>query len=160
MLSIARGCTLRRCCSASSGWTPQYSSTSSGPTRCGVGAAVIFIECGLLFPFLPGDSLLFTVGLLCRAGQIHGAAVVRAALVLTVAADVGNAVGYLIGAKAGPAIFQQENSRIFKQKYVDKTAEFFDKYGNRAIVLGAVRADRPDLHHRVAGVGAWASGGS
>ena len=48
---------------------------------------------------------------------------------------VGNASGYAIGAKAGPAIFQRENSRLFKKKYVDKTHEFFEKYGNRAIVL-------------------------
>jgi membrane-associated protein len=48
---------------------------------------------------------------------------------------LGNAAGYAIGTIVGPSIFQRENSRIFKQKYVDKTREFFEKYGNRAIVL-------------------------
>jgi membrane-associated protein len=56
-------------------------------------------------------------------------------VVLFAAAILGNACGYAIGAKAGPRIFQRDNSRLFKEKYVEKTREFFDKYGNRAIVL-------------------------
>jgi membrane-associated protein len=96
---------------------------------------VIFAECGLLVGFfLPGDSLLFTVGLLIARDNMSYP-LWLACLVLTVAAVVGNACGYAIGAKAGPAIFQKQNSRIFKQEYVDKTHDFFEKYGNRAIVL-------------------------
>jgi len=57
------------------------------------------------------------------------------AVVLFLAAMVGNASGYAIGAKAGPRIFAREDSRLFKKKYVDQTHEFFEKYGNRAIVL-------------------------
>jgi membrane-associated protein len=97
--------------------------------------AVIFAECGLLIGFLlPGDSLLFTVGLLISNGTIHQP-LWLACLVLGIAAFVGNIVGYEIGRAAGPAVFRGAGSRIFKQSYVDKTVEFFDKYGARAIVL-------------------------
>ncbi len=114
---------------------PQYLLDQFGTYALWGAAAVIFAECGLLIGFfLPGDSLLFTVGLLVSQDKVHIPLWV-CCLVLFGAAVVGNASGYLIGAKAGPAVFQRENSRIFQQKYVDKTAEFFDKYGNRAIVL-------------------------
>jgi membrane-associated protein len=98
-------------------------------------ALVIFAECGLLFGFfLPGDSLLFTLGLFIGRGNIDQP-LWLACVVLTVAAFAGNVVGYEIGRAAGPAIFQRGNSRIFKQEYVDKTMEFFDRHGPRAIVL-------------------------
>jgi membrane-associated protein len=98
-------------------------------------AGIIFAECGLLLGFLlPGDSLLFTVGLFVGSGDISQP-LWLACLVLTVAAFVGNAVGYEIGRASGPAIFRRGNSRIFKQEYVDRTVAFFDKYGARAIVL-------------------------
>ena len=98
-------------------------------------AAVIFAECGLLIGFfLPGDSLLFTVGLLVAQDKISYP-LWLCCVVLFLAAIAGNACGYFIGDRAGPKIFQRDDSRIFRRKYVDKTAEFFDKYGNRAIVL-------------------------
>ena len=98
-------------------------------------AFIIFAECGLLIGFfLPGDSLLFTVGLLVSQDKISYP-LWLCCVVLTVAAMVGNACGYAIGAKAGPPIFDRPNSRIFKADYVDKTSRFFDEYGNRAIVL-------------------------
>ena len=98
-------------------------------------AAVIFAECGLLIGFfLPGDSLLFTVGLLVAQDKISYP-LWLCCLVLFVASMVGNAVGYYIGDKAGPKIFHREDSKIFKKEYVQKTHEFFEKYGNRAIVL-------------------------
>jgi membrane-associated protein len=97
---------------------------------------IIFAECGLLIGFfLPGDSLLFTVGMLIARDDMSYALWV-ACLVLTVAAVAGNACGYAIGAKVGPRIFDRPDSKLFKQEYVTKTHEFFDKYGNRAIVLG------------------------
>ena len=114
---------------------PQYLLDQFGDYALWGAAAVVFAECGLLIGFfLPGDSLLFTVGLLVSQDKI-GYPLWLCCLVLFVAAMVGNACGYAIGAKAGPRIFQREDSRIFRRKYVDKTAEFFDKYGNRAIVL-------------------------
>jgi membrane-associated protein len=98
-------------------------------------ALIIFIECWL-FPFLPGDSLLFTVGLLIsQQSEDVGQPIWFACLVLTVAAVASNIVGYAVGAKVGPAIFKRPDSRVFKQEYIDKTFAFFDKYGARAIVL-------------------------
>jgi membrane-associated protein len=97
-------------------------------------AAVLFVECGVFAFFLPGDSLLFTVGLFVGRGSIHHS-LWLVCLVLSVAAFAGNAVGYEIGRKAGPALFHRPDSRIFKQQYVDQTVAFFDKYGPRAIVL-------------------------
>jgi membrane-associated protein len=97
---------------------------------------IIFAECGLLIGFfLPGDSLLFTVGMLIARDDMSYP-LWLACLVLTVAAVAGNACGYAIGAKVGPRIFDRPDSKLFKQEYVTKTHEFFDKYGNRAIVLG------------------------
>ena len=114
---------------------PQYLLDQFGDYALWGAAAVIFAECGLLIGFfLPGDSLLFTVGLLVSQDKI-GYPLWLCCVVLFVASMIGNASGYAIGAKAGPKIFQREDSRIFRRKYVDKTAEFFDKYGNRAIVL-------------------------
>jgi membrane-associated protein len=97
-------------------------------------ALVIFIECWL-FPFLPGDSLLFLVGLLISQQEQISVPLWLACVVLTVAAVLSNVVGYGVGYKAGPAIFSKPDSRLFKQEYIDKTYAFFDKYGNRAIVL-------------------------
>jgi len=97
-------------------------------------ALIIFIECWL-FPILPGDSLLFLVGLLISQNEQVTSPIWLACLVLTVSAVSSNIVGYLVGAKVGPTIFNRPDSRFFKQEYIDKTFAFFDKYGNRAIVL-------------------------
>ena len=99
-------------------------------------AAIVFAECGLLLGFfLPGDSLLFTAGLFVANGAI-GTPLWLVCLVLVAAAVLGNACGYWIGRAAGPAIFDKPRSRLFNPAHVLKTQEFFDKYGNRAIVLG------------------------
>jgi len=96
---------------------------------------VIFAECGLLIGFFfPGDSLLFTVGLFI-AHDLIAQPLWLACVTLTVAAVAGNLCGYWIGRKAGPPIFSRPDSRLFKQEHVDQTFAFFDKYGNRAIVL-------------------------
>ena len=96
----------------------------------------MFAECGLLLGFfLPGDSLLFTAGLFVANGAI-GAPLWVVCLVLVAAAFAGNVVGYYIGRAAGPAIFDKPRSRLFNPAHVQKTQEFFDRYGNRAIVLG------------------------
>ncbi len=114
---------------------PQYLLDRFGDYALWGAAAVVFAECGLLVGFfLPGDSLLFTVGLLVSQDKISYP-LWLCCVVLFVAAVAGNACGYLIGAKTGPRIFSKEDSRIFKKKYVDKTHDFFDTYGNRAIVL-------------------------
>jgi len=98
-------------------------------------ALIVFAECGLLLGFfLPGDSLLFTAGLFVARGYIDQP-LWLVCTVISAAAIAGNALGYLIGARAGPAVFSRPDSRLFKQEYVDKTFAFFDRYGNRAIVL-------------------------
>jgi membrane-associated protein len=97
--------------------------------------AIVFAESGLLVGFfLPGDSLLFTAGLLSATTDLLPPLVVIAPLVV-VAAIVGDQVGYVIGAKAGPRIFHRPDSRFFKQEYVDKAYAYFDRYGGRTIVL-------------------------
>jgi membrane-associated protein len=98
-------------------------------------ALIIFAECGLLLGFfLPGDSLLFTAGLFVAQGAID-APLWLVCLILVAAAVIGNATGYWVGYKAGPAIFDKPQSRLFKPEHVVKTQGFFDRYGNRAIVL-------------------------
>lgn len=98
-------------------------------------AAIVFAECGLLIGFfLPGDSLLFTVGLLAAQDKISYP-LWLCCLVLFVASMVGNALGYWVGDHVGPRVFRREDSKIFRKEYVDKTRDFFEKYGNRAIVL-------------------------
>ncbi len=97
---------------------------------------IIFAECGLLIGFfLPGDSLLFTAGLFVASGLID-TPIWRVCLLLTVCAVAGNVAGYYLGWRAGPALFNRPDSRLFKREHVDKTHAFFDKYGARAIVLG------------------------
>ena len=115
---------------------PQALIDAFGPYALWGVLLVIFAECGLLVGFfLPGDSLLFTVGLLISQGTIP-TPLWLACLAITVAAVAGNIAGYGIGRAAGPAIFRRPDSRLFRKEYVDKTYAFFDKYGNRAIVLG------------------------
>lgn len=98
-------------------------------------ALVIFAECGLLLGFfLPGDSLLFTAGLLISTGVLHQQ-LWFTCLVLTLASIAGNVTGYWIGHVAGPAIFSRPDARLFKVEHVDRTRAFFDKYGAPAIVL-------------------------
>jgi len=97
--------------------------------------AIIFAECGLLIGFfLPGDSLLFITGLFIASGAI-AVPLPLACLILTVAAVAGNLVGYWIGYRAGPTLFNKPESRFFKAEYVEHTHNFFEKYGRRAIVL-------------------------
>lgn len=97
---------------------------------------IVFAECGLLLGFfLPGDSLLFTAGLFAASG-LMGAHIAVVCLLLTACAVLGNVTGYYIGYKAGPALFNKPDSKLFKREYVDKTHGFFERYGPRAIVLG------------------------
>ena len=86
-------------------------------------ALVIFIECWL-FPFLPGDSLLFVLGLLISENSVSQP-IWLACIVVTVAAVLSNVVGYLVGAKIGPALFDRPKSRVFKPEYIERTHEFF-----------------------------------
>ncbi|KQX62048.1 DedA family protein [Angustibacter sp. Root456] len=113
---------------------PQHLLDSFGPWALWGAMAVVFIECGLFFFLLPGDSLLFTVGLLVSEGTIHYPLWLVLVL-LTLAAFGGNVAGYEIGRAAGPKIVGP-SSRLVKQKHIDQTYAFFDRYGPRALVLG------------------------
>lgn len=95
---------------------------------------IVLIETGLLFPFLPGDSLLFTVGLFIGTGALEVPLWV-ACLALFGAAFAGDQIGYAIGHAVGPRLFRRPDSRFFKQEYIDQTHAFFEKYGGRAIIL-------------------------
>ena len=96
---------------------------------------IIFAETGLLVGFfLPGDSMLFTAGLLVATGTIQFNIWAFSALII-VAAIIGNQVGYLIGSKAGPAIFNKPNSRLFKRENVESAHAFFEKHGGKALIL-------------------------
>jgi membrane-associated protein len=100
-----------------------------------VACAIIFAETGLLIGFfLPGDSLLFTAGLLTAAGKIPMNIFVLTVL-LIVCAFLGNQAGYWIGAKAGPALFNRPDSRFFRREYVLKAHAFFEKHGGQALIL-------------------------
>src|SRR4051794_20817654 len=91
---------------------------------------VLFAECGLLVGFfLPGDSLLFTAGLLAAGGLI------APLWVLLIALPAAAIAGNWIGRKAGPAVFTRPNSRLFKAEYVDRSQRFFDRNGARTILL-------------------------
>jgi membrane-associated protein len=96
---------------------------------------IVFAESGLLIGFfLPGDSLLFTAGLLsATTGLLPPIWVIIPAIV--VAAIAGDQVGYYIGAKAGPRIFHRPESRFFRQEYVDKAYSYFERYGGRTVIL-------------------------
>jgi membrane-associated protein len=96
---------------------------------------IIFAETGLLIGFfLPGDSMLFTAGLLVATDTIKFNIWLFAALII-VSAVLGNQAGYLIGSKAGPAIFNRPDSRLFKRENVESAHNFFEKHGGKALIL-------------------------
>ncbi|MCX6498215.1 MAG: VTT domain-containing protein [Arthrobacter sp.] len=96
---------------------------------------IIFAETGLLIGFfLPGDSMLFTAGLLVATGTIKFNIWAFAALIV-VSAIIGNQAGYLIGSKAGPAIFNKPDSKLFKRENVESAHAFFEKHGGKALIL-------------------------
>ncbi len=115
---------------------PEYLINTAGPYALWVTAAIIFAECGL-FAILPGDSLLFTVGLFVSQGAIQHS-MVFVCIVLTVAAVLGNISGYWIGRLIGPPLFKPRSGvigRILNPKYVAQTHDFFERYGSRALIL-------------------------
>src|SRR3954468_2900098 len=99
-------------------------------------AAILFAECGLLIGFfLPGDTLLFAAGISIATGSITtslGAFLIVAPL----AAIAGNLVGYWIGYRAGPIVFDRPNSRLFKPEYVTRSHDFFERFGAWTILIG------------------------
>lgn len=93
---------------------------------------IVFIETGLLFPVLPGDSLLFTGGLLAAGGTMS---IWPLVILVPLVAIAGDQTAYFIGRRIGPALFTKEDSRFFKRRYVTESHEFFEKHGPFTIVL-------------------------
>ena len=95
--------------------------------------AIVFAETGLLIGFfLPGDSLLIIAGVLANQGKLDLALAIPACFV---GAFVGSELGYVIGQRLGPRLFTKQESRFFKQQYVERTHAFFERHGPRTIVL-------------------------
>ncbi|QEY26124.1 DedA family protein [Neisseria zalophi] len=94
---------------------------------------IIFCETGLVVtPFLPGDSLLFASGGIAAIGEMNIHVMV---LLLILAAVVGDAVNFLIGKYFGAKLFANPDSKIFKRRYLDKTHQFYEKYGGKTIII-------------------------
>ena len=94
---------------------------------------IIFCETGLVVtPFLPGDSLLFAVGTFAAIGALD---LWLAMLLLAVAAILGDSLNYAIGARLGPRVFRQEGVRFLNRKHLDRTHEFYERYGAKTIVI-------------------------
>jgi membrane-associated protein len=113
---------------------PTYLLQQYGTAFFAIALIIVFVECGLLFPILPGDSLLFAVGLFIATGQVQINLFVAIAA-LFAAAFLGNVVGYEIGRGVGRPLYKRQG-RFINTANFDKTNVFFDKYGNRALVLG------------------------
>src|SRR5580704_3800218 len=95
-------------------------------------AGIVFAETGLLVGlFLPGDSLLFTVGVVAGAGQLD---IVQITALLVIASIAGDQSGYFLGRRTGPAIFSRPDSRVFKQEYVTRTQAFYAKHGGKTLI--------------------------
>ena len=132
---------------------PNFLLSSLGSYLLLVIAVIIFAECGLLIGFfLPGDSLLFPLGLYIAKGSVH-TPLWLACLIMSACAVVGNILGYWIGRVAGPKLFNKPDSRLFKREYVDKTHAFFERYGGRAIFLARFVPIIRTFITAVAGVG-------
>ena len=96
-------------------------------------AIIVFTETGLMIGFfLPGDSLLVTAGLFAAKGDLN---IVWLNLLLMACAVAGDATGYYIGKKLGPALFRKEDSLLFKKKHLIATHEFYERHGGKTIII-------------------------
>ncbi len=113
---------------------PQYLLDTYGTAFFWISLVIVFVECGLFFPILPGDSLLFAIGIFIAGGELDIPLAV-AIPALFVAAFAGNVVGYEIGRAIG-APLRHHDGRIIRKKYLDQTHDFFEKHGAKALVIG------------------------
>jgi membrane-associated protein len=119
---------------------PQWWLDHFGQQFFWISVGIIFAECGLFFPFLPGDTLLFAMGLFISGGKLdvvpggHGVDLVAALVFLSIGAFLGNVAGYEIGRKVGSPLFERDG-RILKRKYLTQTHAFFEKHGCKALVI-------------------------
>ena len=114
---------------------PEYLFATFGQLFFVVACLMIFAETGLLAGFfLPGDSLLFALGLFIATGQIQVPLWLAVSL-LAISAFAGDQTGYWIGRRLGPAVFNKPKSRLFNPKNVEAAHSFFERYGSRAVIL-------------------------
>lgn len=112
-----------------------------GPWFFWASVLIVFIECGLFFPFLPGDTLLFAMGLFIATDRVdivpghHSLDLLVALVLFSFFAFLGNLVGYEIGRRIGPPLYERDG-RFLKRKYFDQTREFFERHGTKALVIG------------------------
>ncbi|HEY3748982.1 MAG TPA: VTT domain-containing protein [Pseudonocardiaceae bacterium] len=115
---------------------PNYLVGSLGAWVVPIIAIIIFAECGILIGFfLPGDTVLFPLGLFIAHGTVH-TPLWLACVVMSACAVIGNMVGYGVGYVIGPKLFNKPDSRLFRREHVDRTHLFFERYGVAAILLG------------------------
>lgn len=93
---------------------------------------IVFAESGMLIGFfLPGDSLLFTVGIVAGAGKLQIGTII---VMLAIASIAGDGIGFLLGATLGYRLFKNPNSKIFRREYLDRTHEFYERHGGKTII--------------------------
>ena len=127
---------------------PQHIIEAAGAAALWIVALIVFAECGLAVFFMPGDSLLFALGMFAAVGVnsevplVHygspASTLVIVNIVLIIAAIAGNTVGYWIGHEVGPRLFRPREGvagKVFAPEHVDKTNEFFEKHGAPALIL-------------------------
>lgn len=125
----------------------------SGSSALVILALILFAETGLLIGFfLPGDTLLFAAGISIATGQIT-TALSAFLLVAPLAAFLGNLVGYGIGYRVGPVVFDRPNSRLFRPEYVTRAQRFYDRFGSWTIIIGRFVAVVRTFATVMAGVG-------
>ncbi len=113
--------------------------------------AIIFAETGLIItPFLPGDSLLFSVGTIAGNGMLN---IWLVYWIMLVAAIAGDTVNYWVGHYLGPKVFSKENSRFFNKVYLEKTREFYRKHGGKAVIIARFMPIVRTFAPFVAGIG-------
>jgi membrane-associated protein len=116
--------------------SPENIISGAGPWALLVVLGIVFAETGLLVGFiLPGDTLLVIAGLLTHTKDIFGLNVWVVALLISIAAFAGGEMGYYIGKKAGPSVFERRESGLFSRKNVDRTNAFFARYGGMTVIL-------------------------
>lgn len=116
--------------------SPAFIIDWAGPWALVVVCFIIFAETGLLVGFLlPGDTLLIIAGLLTHTNDVFGVNIWGVALLIALSAFVGGEVGYLIGHKGGPAVFERKESGLFSRKNVERTNAFFERFGGITVIL-------------------------
>ena len=120
---------------------PEWLLSTFGSALFWISLAIIFVECGLFFPFLPGDTLLFAMGLFIGTDKVdivpghHGIDLIVALVLFIASGFGGNVSGYEIGRRIGPRIYERDG-KLLKREYLEKTSDFFERHGSQALVIG------------------------